>query len=696
MMSPKTGQDICGFFFNSGPPRHFQVTEDIDQTAVDLPNVLSDDELQPFKHPSINADSQIRLISLLPPEGQADRGESREPLQCEIEVHSLTDAPEYEALSYTWGGIHRHMPISVLGKDNDGNETEKALFATPQLLMALRRLRLVSASRRFWIDQLCIDQDNPKEVGSQVQLMGDIYRTARRVVIWLGEDRTHLSPYLKNEADSTHLLHLIREIPPNSHNATDNTVRVTSLIKFGLTYHFECVELRRLRAVYELLWRPWFQRAWVFQEASLAKELSVQFGRAEMDFGDLENVCNAIHRAEVDLGIHRDLLGLGDLATSTAGYEMIRLIQQTRQEVLRAGPQSEISSLGDQDFLCKLLQILRRVRCYNPRDLIFAFLAFQNGEGIMSTGDAYQRSVADIWRISAEKIIQRSHSLDIFAALSAGSSIEENNPSWVPIWDNCMPYGRPIATPVSQFKACRSMPHKWDEGEDSKKLLVKGKIIDIIQKRFEHTVTVRDIHSTALSYSLAWDCNMQNATRYLYNYEIREKLGDYLPIKLANTERDVMRALLADGALGSEQPLRRIDKFVDVIKKSDEIRQLRKQRHILTVHQKQMVADYERLEDLALVAQRKELFFTKHIDLGLVAGAAQEGDFVAILHGSKAPIVLRKVPGEVNEYKAICQCYLNGWMYGESPKQVYGKDSSKQPNPHGRWWEEKPDEFVLV
>jgi hypothetical protein len=42
----------------------------------------------------------------------------------------------------------------------------------------------------LWIDQLCIDQENNDEKGPQIQLMGDIYRTACEVVIWLGEDHT--------------------------------------------------------------------------------------------------------------------------------------------------------------------------------------------------------------------------------------------------------------------------------------------------------------------------------------------------------------------------------------------------------------------------------------------------------------------------------------------------------------------------
>lgn len=697
-MSPKSGQDIYGFFESKPPPAHFIVTESIDKTPVDLLNVLSEDELLPFQHPHIDAGSQIRLVSLLPQERLAECGDSREPLQCTIEVHSLTEAPEYEALSYTWGGIHRHMPISVLGKDVDGNEVEKALFATPQLLMALRRLRLVSTPRRLWIDQLCIDQDNLKEVGFQVQLMGNIYKSARRVVVWLGEDivRTIFSKDgVWQEKDSTHLLDLLRGIPFNSHDSSDNTSRVTSLVQFGLSYHFETVELRRLRAVYEFLWRPWFQRAWVFQEASLAKELYVQFGKAEIEFGELENAFYAIHRAEVDLGIHRDSYGLGDLATSTAGYEMMRLIQQTRGEVLHEDPENGASGPGEQDFLCKLLQVLRRVKCYDPRDLIFAFLAFQSGQGIVSTGNAYQQSVDDVWRTAAENIIKNSNNLDIFAALSGNTESDDKNPSWVPKWDSCFPFGQPIATPFSRFQACRNIPHKWVQEEGPKRLHVKGKIIDIIQSRFKLS-RFANIKYSSLFYSLSWDGNLQRARAHLYTGEMRNKLGDYLPIKLANMERDIMRAMLADGALGSEQPLKRIDKFVDAIKKSEEIRELRHHRATLTEDQKLMVADYERLEALALVAEQKDLFFTKHLDLGLAADAAQEGDFIAILHGSRVPIVLRKVDGKENEFKAICQCYLNGWMYGASPRELFGKDALKHPHPHGSWWKETPDEFILI
>jgi hypothetical protein len=39
----------------------------------------------------------------------------------------------------------------------------------------------------LWIDQLCIDQDNPAEKATQVPLMGQIYSSTTQCLIWIGE-----------------------------------------------------------------------------------------------------------------------------------------------------------------------------------------------------------------------------------------------------------------------------------------------------------------------------------------------------------------------------------------------------------------------------------------------------------------------------------------------------------------------------
>jgi hypothetical protein len=44
----------------------------------------------------------------------------------------------------------------------------------------------MTESRLFWIDQICINQEDETEKGHQVQFMGEIFRRAYNVFAWLG------------------------------------------------------------------------------------------------------------------------------------------------------------------------------------------------------------------------------------------------------------------------------------------------------------------------------------------------------------------------------------------------------------------------------------------------------------------------------------------------------------------------------
>jgi Heterokaryon incompatibility protein (HET) len=58
---------------------------------------------------------------------------------------------------------------------------------TTNLVSALRHLRKSNESRLIWTDALCINQGDSKEKTHQVKLMSDIYRTAHRCLLWLGD-----------------------------------------------------------------------------------------------------------------------------------------------------------------------------------------------------------------------------------------------------------------------------------------------------------------------------------------------------------------------------------------------------------------------------------------------------------------------------------------------------------------------------
>jgi hypothetical protein len=64
-----------------------------------------------------------------------------------------------------------------------------SLLVTANCEAALRELRDPSETTKLWIDSICVDQSRKavKERNTQVALMGEIYKCAKRVVVWLGK-----------------------------------------------------------------------------------------------------------------------------------------------------------------------------------------------------------------------------------------------------------------------------------------------------------------------------------------------------------------------------------------------------------------------------------------------------------------------------------------------------------------------------
>lgn len=92
----------------------------------------------------------------------------------------------FEALSYVWGHELDAYTLSCNGQ---------SLLISRNCEVALRNLRSLHfknqtrkrVSRPLWVDSICIDQQNTSERNQQVQRMGTIFRSAARVLIWLGE-----------------------------------------------------------------------------------------------------------------------------------------------------------------------------------------------------------------------------------------------------------------------------------------------------------------------------------------------------------------------------------------------------------------------------------------------------------------------------------------------------------------------------
>jgi len=89
----------------------------------------------------------------------------------------------FEAVSYVWGN-------SVLAEKVLCDYSSSHLRVTTSLLEVLRRLATLPSGpagrASYWIDGVCINQEDLEERSDQVQKMANIYRRAARVHVFLG------------------------------------------------------------------------------------------------------------------------------------------------------------------------------------------------------------------------------------------------------------------------------------------------------------------------------------------------------------------------------------------------------------------------------------------------------------------------------------------------------------------------------
>ena len=157
--------------------------------------------------------------------------------------------PPYIALSYVWGNAKNTRPILVNGH---------VLEIGENLYAALMHLRIVlPASALFWIDAICINQNDIQERSEQVGHMREIYSNASEVVVWLGpsfEGSDKLFAYIREHEARCFAKKANREdctIPPRD-------------------------ELRLpLRTLIRL---PYWKRYWIVQEFVLAQNARLLCG----------------------------------------------------------------------------------------------------------------------------------------------------------------------------------------------------------------------------------------------------------------------------------------------------------------------------------------------------------------------------------------------------------------------------------
>ncbi len=194
-----------------------------------------------------------RLLALQP-------GEYPEPLSATLHEVSLDDEPSYECLSYTWGEDLDTSTITINGTP---------IQIRRNLCQFLRRIRLSGRPRVLWVDAISISQNDLNEKAMQVEMIGSIFSSARRVLVWLGE-----------HAEGSEVLFQGLPERPQPHWFWGQSRLLAQDVKprgdQGTVSVEESEHMSRVWTAF--LSRPYFSRTWIIQEVVLAKDLVCHCG----------------------------------------------------------------------------------------------------------------------------------------------------------------------------------------------------------------------------------------------------------------------------------------------------------------------------------------------------------------------------------------------------------------------------------
>ncbi|KAK3989074.1 heterokaryon incompatibility protein-domain-containing protein [Cladorrhinum sp. PSN332] len=376
----------------------------------------------PIYMPLVASEDQFRLLEILP------AVDYKAPLRCLLHVCRLGEnIGSYSALSYTWTASDEYSWTSPKFESIEFYGVRMAVRCN--LYRALCRLRRAETSRLVWADAICINQDDLEERGQQVGRMGDIFRNAHEVLVWLGKGQSSarkafegICSVVTTWAGATKRARLPSE-PQFSIQGVNGAISASESLSA------ESRAWINILTLYEL---KWFHRLWVVQEIALARRATVIWGKCEMSW-EWIGLAAAIIRTNWNriMPLRRGSLEDGRQVPRGVmnAYFMYRIsdFQQALQPLRFS--------------FCQLLALTRQFQCQDTRDNIFGLLGLPSTDGVnlWITPD-YTQSLNDAYRKVALAMVERNpgslaflshvHHHDAKMPAASGPPL----PSWIPKW----------------------------------------------------------------------------------------------------------------------------------------------------------------------------------------------------------------------------------------------------------------------
>lgn len=586
----------------------------------------------------------IRLAQILP--GTGNKGVAIKLIDSFV---SGTQKIPYDALSYTWGDGNRSKSIICNGK---------RLAVTQTLLEALHRFRDPNELVTLWIDQICICQERVKERNQQVQLMGQIFKGARKVIVWLGEDYDDSRAGMQL---ARQLLSIARYQPVSGLGSAD--LETHGLPKQG---H------KRWIALSLILRRPWFWRTWVVQEVVLNPNVELVLGPSTLSWDELESVVALLEGPmpkvwQLDQAISASELPFSRINRIRLRHQRLIATPITPVQVdeqfdgqVYAEPESidDESEDDDDPQLLDLLLMSRSLGATDPRDKIYALL----GLGKHDINPDYSMSPESVFtdfalqtvgvvtemqgRRKAASLEMSSHYREVRRAMILISCAGRHNqklhlPSWVPDWTvnlSC----RPLVFGLHQRYQAGGHRLGLFDWEPDFGLQLCGKLLDSIQ-------VVGNVHLDTFS-----ERNQHE--------QIAEWWQEAKQIAFARIAR-------SPGSTNSLDAFEGLRRDLSICKHGYYITSAQKgHRRRNSLLDELDVADdtfHSASQTLTLGPTRGRVLFASATGyVGLAPHGAREGDLVFVVMGADVPYVLRPLEGD-DGYELVGEAYVQGAMQGE-------------------------------
>ncbi|MCJ1456892.1 hypothetical protein MMC28_007258 [Mycoblastus sanguinarius] len=468
--------------------------------------------------------------------------------------------------------------------------------------------------------------------------------------------------------------------------------------------------------------RRWFQRLWVVQEITLAKDVFFMCGAQTLPWEELWKASVFLDKLRHSVGLkalnQRLNLCSKPLASPCGGtvyfIHALHNIYHKKDHDLPLKPLLRWLNGSDDMFhspcalLNALLGIVRFSQTTDPRDHVYALLGIVNkmlsksgtitGPVTLIRAD-YQKSISQVFLETATLIME---STQMFSLLEKVADPTVRNvldlPSWVPDFTtpgrvsiafhghaNLNPFGATKCTPLTEKnldiddRLLHLNTFPWDcvasVGRPCLEMFKKGYLEDCAKLVSETQETYATINQPPIEVLWRTMLTDQLAKRHPAPPEAVVSFHNWLLVKLIEDIREpkdsIERIEAKIKSLPNLQMLAQTDTsgaipwyeaIMKYIRLTVNMEQHEVKRELDVFREKA----YEFEDPFKALGSYRRMFRTVSGHLGLGPQAMQAGDTVCLISGAPIPFVIRKSPfSKANRYTLVGEAYVHGIMHGE-------------------------------